>query len=360
MIFHTFTEQKLRQFTESVFLKMGCPVTDAQLAADVLLKSDLRGIDSHGVARLSGYVRLWEKERINAKPDVKVVHETATTATVDGDAGLGLVVAPFAMKVAIEKARIYGSGWVAVKNSNHFGIAGYHALMAVEQDMIGISMTNASPLVAPTYANERLLGTNPMCYAFPAGKYPPLVVDMATAAAANGKLEIAQRANQPIPEGWVQDKDGNSSTSAHQLKDGGSLLPLGSDKDHGSHKGYGLSATVDILSAVLSGANYGPWVPPFVAFLEPSANPVGEGIGHFFGAMRIDGFRPADDFKQHLDNWIERFKSAKTVDPNKKVIIPGEPEYAFEQERKIQGIPLIDVVVNDLNELAVKLGIERL
>jgi LDH2 family malate/lactate/ureidoglycolate dehydrogenase len=264
------------------------------------------------------------------------------------------------MKVAIEKAKIYGSGWVAVKNSNHFGIAGYHALMAVEQDMIGISMTNASPLVAPTYANERLLGTNPMFYAFPAGKYPPLVVDMATAAAANGKLEIAQRANQPIPEGWVQDKDGNSSTSAHQLKDGGSLLPLGSDKDHGSHKGYGLSATVDILSAVLSGANYGPWVPPFVAFLEPSANPVGEGIGHFFGAMRIDGFRPADDFKQHLDNWIERFKSAKTVDPDKKVIIPGEPEYAFEQERKIQGIPLIDVVVNDLNELAVKLGIKGL
>jgi LDH2 family malate/lactate/ureidoglycolate dehydrogenase len=360
MIFHTFTEQKLRQFTESVFLKMGCPVTDAQLAADVLLKSDLRGIDSHGVARLSGYVRLWEKERINATPEVRIVHETATTATVDGDAGLGLVVAPFAMKVAIEKAKIYGSGWVAVKNSNHFGIAGYHALMAVEQDMIGISMTNASPLVAPTYANERLLGTNPMCYAFPAGKYPPLVVDMATAAAANGKLEIAQRANQPIPEGWVQDKDGNSSTSAHQLKDGGSLLPLGSDKDHGSHKGYGLSATVDILSAVLSGANYGPWVPPFVAFLEPSANPVGEGIGHFFGAMRIDGFRPADDFKQHLDNWIERFKSAKTVDPDKKVIIPGEPEYAFEQERKIQGIPLIDVVVNDLNELAVKLGIKGL
>ena len=360
MIFHTFTEQKLRQFTESVFLKMGCPFTDAQLAADVLLKSDLRGIDSHGVARLSGYVRLWEKERINATPEVRIVHETATTATVDGDAGLGLVVAPFAMKVAIEKAKIYGSGWVAVKNSNHFGIAGYHALMAVEQDMIGISMTNASPLVAPTYANERLLGTNPMCYAFPAGKYPPLVVDMATAAAANGKLEIAQRANQPIPEGWVQDKDGNPSTSAHQLKNGGSLLPLGSDKDHGSHKGYGLSATVDILSAVLSGANYGPWVPPFVAFLEPSANPVGEGIGHFFGAMRIDGFRPADDFKQHLDNWIERFKSAKTIDPDKKVIIPGEPEYAFEQERKIQGIPLIDVVVNDLNELAAKLGIEGL
>lgn len=360
MKFITFPEQHLRAFTEAVFLKMGCPDDDAKLAADVLIKSDLRGIDSHGVARLSGYIHLWEKERINPTPNIRIVHETPTTATVDGDAGLGLVVAPLAMKVAIEKARIYGSGWVSVKNSNHFGIAGYHALLAVEQDMIGISMTNASPLVAPTYSSERLLGTNPMCYGFPAGKYPPVIVDMATAAAANGKLEIAQRAELPIPEGWAQDKTGNSTTNPNELKAGGSLLPLGSDKDHGSHKGYGLSATVDILSAVLSGANYGPWVPPFVAFLEPSANPVGEGIGHFLGAMRVDGFRPAQDFKDHLDNWIERFKSAKTIDPDKKVIIPGEPEYAFEIERKKNGIPLINAVVNDLNELATKLGIATL
>lgn len=360
MTFYTFSEQQLRGFTENVFLTMGCPQPDARLAADVLLRSDLRGIDSHGVARLSGYVRLWEKKRINAQPLIKVVHETATTATLDGDRGLGLVVAPFAMNIAIEKAKTYGSGWVSVKNSNHFGIAGYHSLMAVEQDMIGISMTNASPLVAPTYANERLLGTNPMCYAFPAGKYPAVVVDMATAAAANGKLEIAQRANQAVPEGWVQDAAGKSSINPNQLKEGGSLLPLGSDKDHGSHKGYGLGATVDILSAVLSGANYGPWVPPFVAFLDPPTDPVGEGIGHFLGAMRVDGFRPAQDFKDHLDNWITRFKKAKTVDPEKQVIIPGEPEYNSENERKKNGIPLIDAVVNDLNELAAKLGIEGL
>jgi LDH2 family malate/lactate/ureidoglycolate dehydrogenase len=360
MNFITFEEDQLRAFTQSVFIKMGCSSAHAELATDVLIRSDLRGIDSHGVARLSGYVRLWEKERINAKPVIKVVHETATTATVDGDGGLGLVVAPFAMELAIKKAEQYGSGWVAVKNSNHFGIAGYHALLAVQKEMIGISMTNASPLVAPTYANERLLGTNPMCYAFPAGKYPPVVVDMATAAAANGKLEIAQRANQSVPDGWVQDRNGAISTDPNELKNGGSLLPLGSDKDHGSHKGYGLSATVDILSAVLSGANYGPWVPPFVSFLEPPSDPVGEGIGHFFGAMRIDGFRPAEDFKNHLDNWIERFKSAKTIDPNKKVIIPGEPEYTFEKERKLNGIPIIDVVVNDLNQLADKLHLPNL
>ena len=360
MTYHTFTESKLRDFTKSIFIKMGCSAEHAILAADVLIKSDLRGIDSHGVARLTGYVRLWEKGRINAKPDIKIVYETPTTATVDGDAGLGLVVAPFAMKVAIEKAEKYGSGWVSIRNSNHFGIAAYHTMMAVEKDMIGFAMTNASPLVAPTFANERLLGTNPMCYAFPAGKYPPVIVDMATSAAANGKLEIAQRMGKPVPEGWIQDANGNPSVDPHELKKGGSLLPLGSDREHGSHKGFGLSATVDILSAVLSGANYGPWVPPFVAFMEPSTDPVGKGIGHFLGAMRVDGFRPIDEFKSHLDNWIDRFSSAKSINEEQKVIIPGQPEVAAEKERKLNGIPLIDDVFTDLNELAEKLGIEKL
>jgi LDH2 family malate/lactate/ureidoglycolate dehydrogenase len=350
----------LRKFTENIFTAMGCSAEHSRLAADVLLKSDLRGIDSHGVARLNGYVRLWEKKRINTSPDIKIVHETPTTATVDGDAGLGLIVAPFAMQVVIDKAKQYGSGWVSVRNSNHFGIAGYHALMAVEKDMIGFAMTNASPLVSPTYSSERLLGTNPMCYAFPAGKYPPVIVDMATSAAANGKLEIAQRLGKQVPEGWIQDKQGNTTTDPHALKTGGALLPLGSDAEHGSHKGFGLSATVDILSAVLSGANYGPWVPPFVAFLDPPTDPVGSGIGHFVGAMRVDGFRPVDEFKAHLDNWIERFKSSATIDPAQKVIIPGEPEIEAEKDRKINGIPLVDAVVKDLNELAERFEIERL
>jgi LDH2 family malate/lactate/ureidoglycolate dehydrogenase len=156
-----FSEKNLRDFTESVFKAMGCSDVHSQLATDVLIKADLRGIDSHGVARLSGYVRLWEKQRINARPNIRIVHETASTATIDGDGGLGLVIAPFAMEVALKKAENCGSGWVSVRNSNHFGIAAYHALMAVEKNMIGFAMTNASPLVAPTYANERLLGTNP-------------------------------------------------------------------------------------------------------------------------------------------------------------------------------------------------------
>jgi len=354
------SQSALRIFTENIFLAMGCSVEHATLAADVLLQADLRGIDSHGVARLIGYVRLWEVGRINTKPNITIVHQTPSTATVDGDAGLGLIVAPFAMRLAIEKAEQYGSGWVSVRNSNHFGIAGYHALMAIEKNMIGFAMTNASPLVAPTHSSERLLGTNPMCYAFPAGKYPPVVVDMATSAAANGKLEIAQRAGKPVPEGWIQDAEGNYTTDAHALKSGGSLLPLGGDKEHGSHKGFGLSATVDILSAVLSGANYGPWVPPFVSFLQPPVDPVGLGIGHFVGAMRVDGFRPIDEFKTHMDNWINRFKSAKTVDPDQKVIIPGEPELEAQADREVNGIPLVDAVVEDLNGLAEKFSLSPL
>src|SRR5690606_33988625 len=216
----------------------------------------------------------------------------------------------------------FGSGWVAIRNSNHFGIAGYHALKAVAQEMIGYALTNASPLVAPTFSSERLLGTNPICYAFPAGSYPPVVVDMATSAAANGKLEIAERAGKRIPDGWVLDVEGQPTTDATAVKKGGALLPLGSDRDHGSHKGFGLSAIVDILSGVLSGANYGPWVPPFVAYLQPVAGQPGQGIGHFVGAMRVDGFRPVADFKANMDQWITRFKHAKRVDERQSVIIP--------------------------------------
>ncbi|HAR20101.1 MAG TPA: malate dehydrogenase [Cytophagales bacterium] len=354
----TFTVEysKLFHFTENVFLAMGCPEADAKLATEVLLSADLRGIDSHGVARLSGYVRLWEKERINAKPNIKVVHETPSTAVVDGDKGLGLVVAPRAMKFVIEKAKNAGTGWVSVKNSNHFGIAGYHAMMALSHDMIGLAMTNASPLVAPTYSLERLLGTNPIAVAVPALTQPPFVADFATTTAANGKLEILQRKNAEAPTGWIQNNIGKVSTNPHELKDGGALLPLGGDREHGSHKGYCLGSIVDIFSAVLSGANYGPWVPPFVAFLNPPAHPVGDGIGHFLGAMRIDAFRPADEFKKHMDNWIATFRNAKSVE-GEKVLIPGDPERDMESKRLQFGIPLVVSVMDDLSELGKRFGV---
>lgn len=352
-----YAYQQLFNFTTGIFQYMGCPAAQADLAAKVLISADLRGIDSHGVARLTGYVRLWEAKRVNATPDIKIIHETPSTAVVDGDSGLGLVVAPFAMQAAIDKAKNVGTGWVSVQNSNHFGIAGYHAMMALQHDMIGIAMTNASPLVAPTFSTERLLGTNPICVTIPAGEEPAFVADLATTTAANGKLEILQRKNLEAPLGWIQDKDGNASTNAHELKTGGALLPLGGDREHGSHKGYALGAVVDIFSAILSGANYGPWVPPFPAYVPMPTGMPGKGIGHFFGAMRIDAFRKADEFKEHMDNWIRRFRSAKTVPGEEKVVIPGDPERDMEAIRMQEGIPLLAAVDEDLQALGQRFGI---
>lgn len=352
-----FSYEALLRFVNKVFAHIGCSDHDAQTASKSLLSADLRGIDSHGVARLSGYIRLWEAERINARPSIKVVYETPSTAVVDGDGGLGLVVAQHAIQTAIKKAAKAGSGWVAVRNSNHFGIAAHHALRAVEHDMIGIVMTNASPLVAPTYSIERLLGTNPICVAIPAGEQPPFVADLATTTAANGKLEILQRKNEEAPNGWIQDKSGKSSRDPHELKRGGALLPLGGDKEHGSHKGYALGAVVDIFSAVLGGANYGPWVPPFVHFLPVAPDLPGKGIGHFLGVLRIDAFRPAIDFKHHMDQWIIRFRQAKTVEGQSSVLIPGDPEREMEAVRRIQGIPLVEAVVKDLMEISDKFDI---
>lgn len=353
----SFSYKQLLDFSRKIFLRTGCNEADAALAAKVLLSADLRGVDSHGVARLSGYVRLWEVKRINTKPEIRIVHETPSTGVVDGDSGLGLVVAPNAMQVAIEKAKNVGSGWISVRNSNHFGIAGYHAMMALEHDMIGIAMTNASALVAPTFSTKRMLGTNPIAVAVPAGKKKPFVADFATTTAANGKLEILQRKNQPAPTGWVQTKNGGPSTNANELKDGGALLPLGGDREHGSHKGFMLGSIVDIFSAVLSGANYGPWVPPFPAYVPMPENMPGSGIGHFFGAMRIDAFRTAEEFKKNMDQWIVAFKNAETIDGIDSVVIPGEPELDMEKERMRNGIPLFKTVVDDLSALGEKLNV---
>ncbi len=353
-----FSYEQLFDFARAVFIKMGCSKIDAELATKSLLSADLSGVDSHGVARLSGYVRLWEVQRINALPDIKIIHETPSTGVVDGDSGLGLVVAPFAMQAAINKAKAVGSGWISVQNSNHFGIAGQYAMMALEEDMIGIAMTNASALVAPTFSKERMLGTNPIAVAVPAGNEPPFVADFATTTAANGKLEILQRKNQPVPDGWVQNSEGGNSNDAHELKKGGALLPLGSDREHSSHKGYMLGSIVDIFSGVLSGANFGPWVPPFPAYVPMPENQPGKGIGHFFGAMRIDAFRTAEDFKSNMDLWIQRFRNAQPAVGFEKVVVPGDPEREMEAYRKKNGIPLLEEVINDLKNLGNRFDIQ--
>ena len=231
-------------------------------------------------------------------------------------------------------------------------------MMALEHDMIGMSMTNASPLVSPTFSKERLLGTNPIAVAIPANEEPPFVGDFATTPAANGKLEVLQRKGEDAPLGWIQNNEGKGTTNSHGVKEGGAWLPLGGTREHGSHKGYILGSIVDIFSAVLSGANYGPWAPPFVSYLELAENPPGKGLGHFFGAMRVDAFRPADDFKNHMDNWIKRFRNAEPSNPDEPVVIPGDPERAMKKNRMANGIPLLEPVEEDLIKLAQKFNIE--
>ncbi|HTO15994.1 MAG TPA: Ldh family oxidoreductase [Edaphocola sp.] len=355
-----YTYQQLYDFANSTFLKIGCSQEHAATATQVLLSADRRGVDSHGIARLVGYVRLWEAGRVNTSPDIKIIYESPSTATIDGDRGLGLVVAPFAMQVAIEKAKTAGTGWVAVKNSNHFGIAGIHAMMALKENMIGYAMTNASALVAPTFSKERMLGTNPIAVAIPAKHQPPFVADMATTTVANGKLEILQRLNEEAPYGWVQDANGLPSQDASILKNKGALLPLGGDPAHGSYKGYALGSIVDILTGVLSGASYGPWAPPFPAYVPMPQNMPGDGLGHFFGAMRTDAFRPTEAFLLEMDHWIERFRNAQPSNEAQKVLIPGDPEREAELDRSKNGIPVHKSVIKDLSELAEKLKITPL
>lgn len=348
----------LFEFTRNVFMKMGCSENDSTIIADVFLAAELRGHSSHGMLRIKDYYELWKAKRINTDPHVKIVHESPSTAVVDGDNAVGMVSARRSMEIAIEKAKNAGTGWVATRNSNHFGIAGYYAMMALEYDMIGICLTNANPLVAPTFSISRMMGTNPIAVAIPAMKQPAFVADFATTPVARGKLAVSEKKGEKVPFGFVQDKNGAPSDDPTILKSGGSMLTLGGDRVHGSHKGYCLSSIVDIFSAVFSGANFGPFVPPSVAYLPVLDKKVGEGTGHFFGALRIDAFQPANEFKLKMDEWIETFRSSKPAQGQDCVLIPGDPEREAEERNMRDGIMLVPAIKDDLVGIAKQLGID--
>jgi L-2-hydroxycarboxylate dehydrogenase (NAD+) len=353
----TFPAQTLERFSARVFEHFGVPSEEAEVAAKVLSSADRRGIDSHGVARLHTYFDMLELGRINPRPKLTIVRETASTATIDGDNGLGLVVGPKANAIAMAKARDAGSGWVSVRNTNHFGIAGWYVLEALKQDLIGWAMTNSTKLVAPLWGAERMLGTNPIAIAFPGLEEPPIVIDMATCAAAYGKIEIARRAGEKIPAGWAIDREGRVTDDPEKMILGGALLPLGSDRERGGHKGYGLALMVDVLSAVLSGANWGPFTPPFALRQEIPERSVGKGIGHFFGAMRIDGFIDPDEFKRQIDDLIRTFRKTKPAPGTGGPLIPGDPEREAEKVRSKEGIPLVLPVVLELEDITHRTGI---
>ena len=350
--------EKLKAFTRKVFMHFGVNEQDAGIASDVLATADLRGIDSHGVARLITYHDMLELGRINPEPEITITRESASTATVDGDNGLGLVVGPKANAIAISKAREAGSGWVSVCNTNHFGAAGHYVLEALEHDMIGWAMTNSTKLVAPLWGAERMLGTNPIAIGFPGLEQPPIVIDMASCAAAYGKVEIAIRKQEQVPHGWIIDKDGHQTVDPQAMVDGGAILPLGSMRDQGGHKGYCLAVMVDVLSCVLSGANWGPFAPPFALRQEIPGRSVGKGIGHFFGAMRIDAFIDPDEFKRQIDEYIAVFRATRPEPGTDGPLIPGDPEREAEAERRENGVPVLLPVINDIRTVAEKTGLD--
>ncbi len=353
--------EALLDFCVRVFEKMDVAHDDAWITADVLVRANLRGIDSHGVARLIRYVNGLRDGVMVARPVETVVAETPTTATLDAGAGLGQPVSYRAMRKAIEKAGQYGCGFVAVRNSNHYGIAGYYAMMALEHDMIGLSTTNADVLVVPTFGRDSMYGTNPIALAVPAGQERPFVLDMATSTVPRGKLEVYHRQEKPIPLGWATDERGLPTTDPGRVLDnfarraGGGLLPLGgAGEEFSGHKGYGLGILVEILSAVLPGAAYLTDVYP----RDANGSPLPANLGHFFGAWRLDAFREPAAFKADMDDLIRRLKGGRLAEGATRIYIHGEKEFEEAERRSKDGIPLGARVEASLKQIAADLGVE--
>ena len=349
----------LKSFCSEALEKLNVPSEDAQATAKVLVEADLRGIDSHGVARMSRYVSGIQQGMMRPRAKPRVVHETGSTATIDADAGLGQPVSFKAMQLAMSKAREHSLGFVAVRNSNHFGIAGFYAMMALAEDMIGICTTNTEVLVVPTFARNAVLGTNPIAIAVPAGKERPYVLDMSTSTVTRGKLEVYSRLEKPIPINWATDENGVATDNpAHVLQNimkrsGGGLLPLGGAlEESGGHKGYGLALAVEIFSAVLPGALYANRVYP----KDKDGKPLPSGIGHFFGAMRIDAFRAKEEFKRDMDDLIQRLRNAPKALGAERIYIHGEKEFEQAERFAKEGVPLNAKVVEDLRKIAEQLG----
>ena len=354
---------ELRTFCRRVFEALDVPAADAAITADVLVAADLRGVDSHGVARLRRYVNGLRDGVMKSRPKTQVVGETSATALIDAGAGLGQPVSVRAMRLAIEKARSAGTGFVSVRNSNHYGIAGYYAMMALAHDCIGISMTNSAPLVVPTFGRDSILGTNPISVAAPAGQERPFVLDMATSVVPRGKLEVYNRQEKSIPLGWATDENGVPTTDAGRVLAnvatgiGGGILPLGgADEELGGHKGYGLTLLVDILCGVLSGAAYANLVYP----RNEAGRPLPANLGHFFAAICVDAFRDVDAFKTDMDDLIRRLKNTPKATGQSRIYIHGEKEFEMAERRAREGIPLHPKVVADLRAVAGEVGVQWL
>jgi L-2-hydroxycarboxylate dehydrogenase (NAD+) len=335
---------KLRKFAQTVLERAGVPTDQAADAADVLVWANLHGVDTHGVRNLKPlYIEAITKGVVEPKPNFVIEHETSVTARVDGARGLGLVAGPWAMRLAMKKAEEHGVGIVAVRNSHHYGAAGYHAMMAVPQDMIGVSLTallwakGNTIGVLPTFGKIPMLSTNPISVAVPTGVEPTFLLDMATSIAPFNRVVLHREVGQPIPAGWALDENGQPTTDPLIARQ---LLPLGGSRETGGHKGYGLSVMVEIFCALLSGG----WDQGADGFEQTRD-------AHFLMAIRVDAFRSVTDFKAGMDAMIDTLHKVPPVDGQERVMVAGEPEAMTKQRRTQMGIPLAPNVADDLAAL---------
>lgn len=340
----------LRAFTADVLCSYDVVPDHARLTADVLVRADLYGIDSHGVSRLPLYAHKLGNGLVNPDPRPEILAEAPAACLVDGDNGLGPVASLLAMDWCIDRARDTAVACATVRRSNHYGIAGYWALRAVPHGMIGVSMTNATVLVAPTFGRVPRFGTNPIAVAAPTRNGRPFLIDMATSAVSAGKLQLALAEGTSIPEGWAIDAQGDPTTDPLAGFQG-ALLPLGSTYERSSYKGYGLAVAVDVLCAVLSGASYGPHCLSLTSEFDSIAD-----VGHFFMAMRVDAFRPLADFTVVMDEMVDGLHTTPGAPGAPPVRVPGDPEFDEEARRSRDGIPLDAGTVASLRRLADERG----
>jgi LDH2 family malate/lactate/ureidoglycolate dehydrogenase len=349
--------QDLKRFCAEVFTALGLSASDAGASADVLVEADLRGIPSHGVGRLRRYVNGLKTGQMNAAAGMRIVKDTPVSTVINANGMMGPPVSVTAMRKVIEKAGRTGAAFGCVYDSNHFGIAGYYAMMALKHDMIGIAMTNTAALGVPTFGRQVMFGTNPLAFCAPANEEGAFALDMSTTVVSRGKIEVYEREGKPLPDNWAVDKTGKSAAGAGKILDdmfhrrGGGILPLGGYGDaFGGHKGYGLSVMVDILCAVLCGAPFGPDISDTD---NSSAR-----VSHFFGAIKIDSFRNPAEFRADMDRMLRQLRDTPAAEGEERVYFAGQKEMEQEERARRSGIPLSQASFDNLIKIAGELNVK--
>jgi LDH2 family malate/lactate/ureidoglycolate dehydrogenase len=343
---HYYAPQKLENFCQALLVATGVSEAEAKLVASVFVDSSLDGIDTHGISRLPIALSRLQSGRINAKPIIKIKNEGAV-ASINGDNGLGQLVAVRAMELGIKLAKVYGVSFITVKNSNHFGAASTYCKMATKENMIGQAFTNSPCAIPPWGGKHPYFGTNPISFGFPCVD-DSVIVDMSSSTVARGNIILAAKEGRSIPEGWAIDKDGNPTTDAKAALEG-AVLPVGGPK------GYALALAVEVMSGIVSGSAYGNhvgWI--YDESMEPC------NIGHSFLVIDIKRLIPVDDFNQRMSDMIREIKEIPLAEGVKSIRIPGERRKSIAQERKENGIPINAGLLKEFDEIAEKLGINPL